>query len=173
MNRPYKEFKEKWIGKNIDYDKRYGFQCVDLIKLYMEECLGMWKIGAIWNANQVPNNLKKKWFVVLWMNNLKQGDIIVRNKGTYWHIAIIDHITKKKVYVLEQNWTGKNSWSWKDWNEIRVKDYDFSFYQVILRNDDIVNNFNKEIGFVDDKIKERSELLKNTVEYRETLFFNK
>lgn len=172
MIRPYKEFRDKREWKRVDYDWRYWFQCVDLIKQYMEECLWMWKIGAIWNAKQVPEKTKDR-FVVMWMNNLRQWDIIVRTKGTYWHIAIIDHIYKNKVYVLEQNWTWKNSWSWNKWNEIRVQPYDMNFYQVILRNSSITKNYNQEIWYVDEKIKERQELLNNTIEYRNTLLFNK
>ena len=51
--RPYKTFKEKWLWKRIDYDKSYGYQCVDLIKQYADEVLGLGKIWAIGNANRV------------------------------------------------------------------------------------------------------------------------
>jgi hypothetical protein len=37
--RPYVDFKNKWLGKRIDYDKAYGYQCVDLIKQYLDEVL--------------------------------------------------------------------------------------------------------------------------------------
>lgn len=171
MNRPYVYFKDKRLWKRIDYDKRYWYQCVDLAKQYMEECLKMWKIWAIGNAKQVPNNLKSR-FVILGMNNIRQWDIIVRTKWTYGHIAIVDHIYKNKVYVLEQNGTWKNSWSWDNWNEIRVQPYDMSFYQVIMRNEAIIKNYNEEIWYVDDKIKERQDLLNNTIEYKNTLIFN-
>lgn len=172
MNRPYKEFKEKWEWRKVDYDKKYWYQCVDLAKQYMDECLKMGKIWAIWNAKQIPNNLKWK-FVVLDTNNIRQWDIIVRTKGTYGHVAIVDHVYNWKVYVLEQNWTWKNSWSWTNWNEIRIQPYDMSFYNVILRNSEITNNYNKEIWFVDDKIKERQQLLNDTIEYKSTLEYRK
>jgi hypothetical protein len=38
-----------------------------------------------------------------------------------------------------------------------------------MRNDDIVKNFNTEYYYVEDKIKERTELLQNTIEYKATL----
>ena len=175
MNRPYKEFRDKWIGNRIDYDWSYWYQCVDLIKQYLDECLWWWKIWALGNANQVPNNLIKKWF---WKLDPKktiiQWDIIVHTQWIYWHIAIVDHILNGKVYVLEQNWTGKDSWSWENWNEIRIKDYDINRFQTILRNTDIVANYNKEVSYVEDKIEERSTLLKNTTEYRESMqYFSK
>nr|DAS81018.1 MAG TPA: CHAP domain protein [Bacteriophage sp.] len=43
--------------------------------------------------------------------NLMQGDIIIRSQGQYGHVAIVDHVLNGKVYVLEQNGSGKNSGS--------------------------------------------------------------
>lgn len=174
MNRPYKEFRDKCIWNRIDYDWAYGYQCVDLIKLYLDKCLWWWKVWALWNANQVPKNLEKKWF---WKLDPKktmiQWDIIVHTQWIYWHIAIVDHILNDRVYVLEQNWTWKNSWSWKNWNEIRIKDYPINRFQTILRNSDIVTNYNKEVAYVEEKINERAAALKNTTEYRESIQYYK
>jgi hypothetical protein len=112
MNRPYKEFRDKFLWTRIDYDKAFGYQCIDLIKLYLDVCLWWWKVGALWNANQVPKNLEKKWFCKLDpKKTMIQWDIIVHTQWIYWHIAIVDHILNWRVYVLEQNWTWKNSWS--------------------------------------------------------------
>ena len=46
-NRPYKNFAQKRLGKRVDYDGRYGFQCADLAKLYIDEGLEFGKIGAL------------------------------------------------------------------------------------------------------------------------------
>lgn len=174
MWRPYKEFCNKWVGKCVDYDKAYKYQCVDLIKQYADECLWMWKIGAIWNANKVPSwSFWKKFTQFKGTNNLMQWDIIIRTSWTYWHIAIVDHVFAWKVYVLEQNGSGKNSWDWKWANAIRVHPYDFSFFQVVLRNEDIVKNYNLEMEYVDEKIKEREQILKDTKEYKDTLYYRK
>jgi hypothetical protein len=171
MKRPYKEFVERRLGKKVDYDKAFWYQCVDLIKQYADECLGMWKIGAIGNAKNVPKGIfwKRFWQIYTSFEDVMQWDIIVRTRGEYWHIAIVDHIYWWKIYVLEQNWSGKNSWSWTWDNAIRVQPYSFNFYNVIMRNDDIVKNFNTEYYYVEDKIKERTELLQNTIEYKATL----
>lgn len=177
MNRPYKEFRDKFLWCRIDYDNYpewHWFQCVDLIKLYLDECLWWWKVGALWNANQVPKNLEKKWFCKLDpKKTMIQWDIIVHTQWIYWHIAIVDHILNGRVWVLEQNWTWKNSWSWKNWNEIRLKDYPINRFQTILRNTDIVANYNKEVAYVEEKIEERAMLLKNTTEYRESIQYYK
>nr|DAD60511.1 MAG TPA: endolysin [Caudoviricetes sp.]DAE96057.1 MAG TPA: LYSK, ENDOLYSIN, PEPTIDOGLYCAN, PROTEASE [Caudoviricetes sp.] len=34
--RSWLKFKETWLDKRIDYDGTYGYQCVDLAKLYLE-----------------------------------------------------------------------------------------------------------------------------------------
>ncbi|MDO4714476.1 MAG: CHAP domain-containing protein [bacterium] len=105
MNRPYTNFRNHRLGKRIDYDGAYRFQCVDLAKLYADQVLGMGKIGKLGNAKEVPNNpiFRKGWEILKGMTDLMQGDIVVRTKGKYGHIAIVDHIANGKVYVLEQN----------------------------------------------------------------------
>nr|DAM99047.1 MAG TPA: protease [Caudoviricetes sp.] len=37
MNRPYTDFRNEWLGKRIDYDRGYAYQCVDLAKLYLDK----------------------------------------------------------------------------------------------------------------------------------------
>lgn len=59
MQRAYNDFKQKRLGKRIDYDWAYWYQCTDLIKQYLDECLWWWKVQALGNANQIPANLEK------------------------------------------------------------------------------------------------------------------
>lgn len=47
MNRPHKNFVQKRLGKRVDYDGAYGFQCADLAKQYISEALEFGKIGAL------------------------------------------------------------------------------------------------------------------------------
>ena len=172
MIRPYKTFKEKRLWKRIDYDRTYDYQCVDLIKQYADEVLWLGKIWAIWNANRVQNSSTFKSFSRLWIKNLMQWDIIIRTRWKYGHIAIIDHIWNWRVYVLEQNWSWKNSWNGLWDNAIRVKDYPINWYDVVLRNETIVKNYNNEMSIVREKIKEHETNLKNTKEYWESIRHN-
>jgi len=170
MNRPYKTFRDGRLGKKIDYDWAYWYQCTDLIKQYLDECLGMWKQTALWNANQIPANLLKKWFVKIDpTKSIMQWDIIVRTKWTYWHIAIVDRVLWKSVHVLEQNGSWKDSWSWEWQNAIRIQPYNIDRFQTILRSDDIIRNFNKELLYVNEKLDERERQLKNTIDYKNSL----
>jgi hypothetical protein len=50
----YNEFKQKYLGTFQDTDGAYGYQCVDLVKLILDKCYCLGKIGKLGNANQLP-----------------------------------------------------------------------------------------------------------------------
>ena len=174
MARPYVDYAKKMIGKRIDYDKWLWYQCVDLFKDYMKQVLGI-HIPTAGNAKEVRTNkyyiFKKEWKRMSWTRDLMQWDIIVTSKWTYGHIAIFDHFAGGKVYVLEQNWSWKNSGNWLWENAIRIYWYDPSFWTGIRRCQKIVDNFNKEIAFIDAKLttKLTPEDRKNTIDYRNSI----
>lgn len=95
-SRPYTDFRNKLLGKRVDYDNFAGYQCVDLIKIYLDSCLGMGTIGRIGNASDIRENrysyFNEKWEKIPGTDNLMQGDIIISTKGKYGHIAIVDHV---------------------------------------------------------------------------------
>lgn len=152
-NRPYKNFVQKRRWKKVDYDGSYGFQCADLAKQYISEALEFGKIGALWNAKDMPKSLfftnREK---IKGMKNLMQGDIIIRSLGKYWHVAVVDHVLNGKVYVLEQNGSGKDSGSGLGANSIRIQAYRLDFYDTILRCKKIFDNLVLERKFVAEKI---------------------
>ena len=151
--RPYKDFAKKRLWKRVDYDGSYGFQCADLAKQYISEALEFGKIGALWNAKDMP---KSPFFAnrekIKGTKNLMQGDIIIRSQGKYWHVAVVDHVLNGKVYVLEQNGSGKDSGSGLGANSIRIQPYNLSFYDTILRCKKIFDNLVLERKFVAEKI---------------------
>lgn len=104
----YLEFKNKWIGKRVDFDGVYGFQCVDLVKQYMHECYGL-NPGAWGDAidywNKTNSTVLTKFDKSL-TPNPPQGSIVIfyGNAGNvYGHIGIVDGITDASVNTLEQN----------------------------------------------------------------------
>ena len=152
-NRPYKNFAQKRLGKRVDYDGAYWFQCADLAKQYISEALEFGKIGALGNAKDMPKSpFFANWEKIKGMNNLMQGDIIIRSKGEYWHVAVVDHVLNGKVYVLEQNGSGKDSGSGLGANSIRIQAYRLDFYDTILRCKKIFDNLVLERKFVAEKI---------------------
>ena len=154
--RPWLKFKEAWLGKRIDYDGGYWFQCVDLAKLYLER-LGFGEIKPLGNAKQVPqadlfNTGREK---IVGTDDLMQWDIIIRTQGKYGHIAIVDRIVGWKVFVLEQNWSWKNSWSGTGDNAIRIQPYKLSFYDFVLRCPKIFENLQEERAAIEKALKQR------------------
>lgn len=153
MNRPYKNFVNKRLWKRVDYDGSYGFQCADLAKQYISEALEFGKIGALWNAKNMPNNtFFSSWEKIKGTKNLMQGDIIISSHGQYGHVAVVDHVLNGKVYVLEQNGSGKDSGSGLGANSIRIQAYRLDFYDTILRCKKIFDNLVLERKFVAEKI---------------------
>ena len=106
----YENFKKKWIGKSIDFDNAYGFQCVDLIRQYCKE-LGYPQFPIVKGA-------KDLWTVcdTTQYNKIgspqpetpQKGDIIVWNMKPYGHAAVFDkEIGKDNFQSIDQNWGGK------------------------------------------------------------------
>ena len=168
-NRPYKNFVQKRRWKKVDYDGGYWFQCTDLAKLYIDEGLEFGKVGALGNAKDMPNNpFFSSWEKIKGTKNLMQGDIIIRSQGQYGHVAIVDHILNWKVYVLEQNGSGKNSGSGIWANAIRIQPYNLSFYDTILRCKKIFDNLVLEREFANAKIEKLSKEWGQEAEIRNT-----
>jgi len=105
----YQQFKAKWIGRRVDFDGVYGYQCIDIIKQYLLDVKGI-KAGAWGNAidywyNTNPAVLKE--FDRLSTNQARQGDIVILkgiNGNPYGHIGIADGNSGfATVTILEQN----------------------------------------------------------------------
>jgi len=154
--RPWLKFKEAWLGKRIDYDGGYWFQCVDLAKLYLER-LGFGKIKPLGNAKQVS---QAELFAtgrekIVGTDDLMQWDIIIRTQDKYGHIAIVDRIVGGKVFVLEQNGSGKNSGSGIWDNAIRIHAYPLKWYDMVLRCPKIFDNLQQERAAIEKALKQR------------------
>jgi hypothetical protein len=105
----YTIFKSRWIGKRTDIDGAYRYQCVDLIRQYMHDELGLSGEGAWGNAidywTKTNSNVLKKFNKVSG-TNAKRGDIVVfrgLSGNPYGHIGIIDANDTSRVLILEQN----------------------------------------------------------------------
>lgn len=118
-------FTKQWLGKRVDYDGVFAYQCVDLIKQYLRQEHGI-KAGAWGNAKDywLKTNpaLLKKFAKV--KGKGKAGDIVILKPtatNKYGHIAIA--INDKQM--LEQNGsTGSGSGKGKDAIRIRQIPYD-------------------------------------------------
>lgn len=105
----YTAFRNKWLGKRVNYDGIYGYQCVDLIKQYAHEEYGI-KAGAWGNAidywyNTHPDILKG--YSKLSTKEARIGDVVVLkgvNGNPYGHVGIANKSAGwSTVQILEQN----------------------------------------------------------------------
>lgn len=104
----YNEFKNKYLGKKLDFDGVYGAQCYDLAQQYITECLELPAsilagCGVVNNMLKEPKlSLMKQYFDIIPLNQKKQGDIEIFDWG---HIAIMDHWNGSQFvnYYLTQN----------------------------------------------------------------------
>lgn len=111
----YKQFRDKYLGKFVDYDKRYGFQCVDLMRQYLKEVRGVdpYKVlpGATY-AKQLFWNYKTGPLTKVLngpTNAPKQGDVVFWNTfpfvtGIAGHVGIVESADANSLIVFSQNY---------------------------------------------------------------------
>ena len=131
----YQEFKQKYLGKFIDYDKAFWYQCVDLIKAVLDWCYQVGPVGVMGNAIDYMESLPRMYpqFKQYLTNNkqLTPWDIVISpylwimiNSKMSGHMWLFDsYWPNLTINVLEQNgrwWTWGKGWAG---NEIRIKNY--------------------------------------------------
>lgn len=96
------------IGKGIDFDKEYGYQCMDLAVDYMYYITDG-KVRMWGNAKDAINN-DFKGLATVHKNTPKflpkPGDIAVDVSGEYGHIQNVLSADLNQYTVVEQNWLG-------------------------------------------------------------------
>ena len=111
----FDKFIEKNNGKFIDYDQHWGFQCVDCMREYIIECMGLNPYEAIPANNYAKNmfyNFNSKYFTRVWnkANNFpKKGDIIFWKTypfvtGIAGHVGIVVSADVNNLIVFNQNY---------------------------------------------------------------------
>lgn len=109
----FDEWVKKYSGKAIDYDGTYGVQCVDLVKHYVKNVLGI-SPQSIGNAIEYYNKRNKVAYLkdnFRWHNNTpdfipKKGDICVfTSKSGNGHVSIATgEGTTSYFYSYDQNY---------------------------------------------------------------------
>lgn len=109
----FKKFIDNNNNKFIDFDGKYGDQCVDLARAYIKQVLNLKQPAGVVGAKnffenyEKDNNLKYQftrivntpWFVP------KSGDIMIWNGkyGPYGHIAIVVDANVMSFRAFSQN----------------------------------------------------------------------
>lgn len=109
-------FVSKYNGKYVDYDGKWGCQCVDLLRQYLKERLGLdpYCLPTVAYAKEIytkfnPNN---KYFVKVANNPTNvpdKGDIVIWGPHPFvtgWagHVAIFTNGDVNSLITFDQNW---------------------------------------------------------------------
>lgn len=104
----YTQFVEKYLGKQIDWDKAYGGQCVDVYRQYCND-LGFKQSPGVVGAVDIWTSYIKTDFDKV-ANSATgvppQGSVVIWDKsiGPYGHVAVCDSGTTKSFKSIDQNW---------------------------------------------------------------------
>lgn len=104
------QFIAKYSGKRVDADGAYGAQCVDLLKKYYPEVLGVPAIRG--NGGDYFANSPIKYFWKIYNTPRavpRPGDVMVWKKTRtlpYGHVGIVVSANVFWFTTFEQNWPG-------------------------------------------------------------------
>lgn len=111
-------FVNTWNGRGTDFDGVYGYQCVDLMRRYAQDVLGLSNggrselpTGSDKSAYSIFTNASSSRFTRIY-NSLtavpQKGDIIFWKKsssnGNYGHVAIFIQGDARSFTSIDQNW---------------------------------------------------------------------
>jgi N-acetylmuramoyl-L-alanine amidase len=109
-------FFDKWNGKYLDFDGHWGYQCMDLLRQYLKECLGLnpYDLPAVQYAKQVfqnfnPSNTHFTKIVNTPSGVPLKGDIIFWNyypfvTGWAGHVALCMTASVNNLITFDQNY---------------------------------------------------------------------
>lgn len=125
------KFIDKWNGEYLDYDKSFGYQCVDLVRSYVEEVHNLKPYAAIPSTGSAKNIFKnfKDNQVFKKVYNTPTGipaigDIIFwdwRWPVTGWdgHVAIVTGANVNNFIVFGQNYGQPNFCRYQNYKDYR------------------------------------------------------
>lgn len=104
------EFIKNYESKQVDFDRAYGSQCVDLFRQYAKEVLGIKEhTGPVEGAKDLYLNFEKMALMQKYYKKVytpQKGDIVIfgENKtNKYGHVAIVIYATNRSIVVFEQD----------------------------------------------------------------------
>lgn len=105
------EFIKKNTGKKVDYDKRYGAQCVDLFRQYCQDVLCIPHTGGVEGAKDLFINYEKmekekRYFSKITGKHFIPGDVAIwaeSSTNKYGHVAIVVGTINDDLIVFEQD----------------------------------------------------------------------
>lgn len=108
------DFVEKYNGTKVDYDKKFGSQCVDLFRQYCHDVLEIPHTGAVIGARDLYLDylkmpLERRYFDRIPYtedNTPEKGDVLIWEGSPgnkYGHVALCLEANKYTLKVFEQD----------------------------------------------------------------------
>lgn len=102
------QFIRTYLGKKVDFDRQFGFQCVDLYRQYCKDVLDIPQTPSVDGAKDIINRsgclLVTRESVLA---DYSRGDVLIwgaTKDNKYGHVAILVDVYNTKYFiVLEQN----------------------------------------------------------------------
>ena len=124
------EFVKKYNGKKVDFDGRYGAQCVDLFRQYCKDVLNIPHTGGVIGASELYTKyekmpLEKKYFEKIEFKGTPPiaGDVVIFDKmqgNPYGHVAIVIAADTNYIKVLEQDGYAQTGTKFAYWKYAHV-----------------------------------------------------
>ncbi|MGI5066129.1 CHAP domain-containing protein [Treponema putidum] len=106
-------FVKKYNGKKVDFDGRFGCQCVDLFRQYCEDVLNIPHTGGVIGAAELYTKyeaipLERKYFEKIEFKETPPiaGDVVIfkpTKKNGFGHVAIVLAADNLSMTVFEQD----------------------------------------------------------------------
>ena len=124
------EFVKKYSGTKVDFDKKFGYQCVDLFRQYCADVLNIPHTGAVVGAAELYTKyevlpLEQKYFdrIPHTGDVPCTGDVVIFGAvktNQYGHVAIVIGADDKHITVLEQDGFAQDGVHIGVWSYTRV-----------------------------------------------------
>ena len=128
-----KDFTQEYIGKKVDFDGHFGYQCVDLFRQYCKDVLNVPHTGGVVGAKELYTRydqmpLEQKYFERIPYPDVRPqaGDVVVfaaAGSNKYGHVAIVLDADHRVITVLEQDGFRQNGVHVGVWDYTRVLGY--------------------------------------------------
>lgn len=125
------EFVKKYNGKKIDYDGRYGAQCVDVFRQYCKDVLKIPHTGGVVGAAELYTKYEampkeQQYFKCIPYTAGMQpeaGDVVIfgaTKTNPYGHVALVLDSSSEEIAVFEQDGFKQDGAHVGSWDYARV-----------------------------------------------------
>lgn len=178
----FTEFRKKYLGKKVDWDKKYDGQCVDLFRQYVNDVLGLQQPKGVVGAKDFWTNYETDPIL---KNNFKripntptgvpqEGDVMIwgaYSGNPYGHISIFIKGDVNKFISLDQNFPTLSKVTETEHNYTKPKVLGWLRPMVTQETVDNVNLTELQIKVAEQAqtIKKLNDLVNETKKELETL----